>query len=201
MRRGLLLNRLPSGTIRKHFTPNHMVREMCFQAEPDILNVDKKIFEPCCGEGVFLLEIMDIRFKALRKDLKTKNKLVIVRSAVDLIKNIYAFDIVPEFILRSQSELLSKTLCLVKSEVFTAKEMENLKELLADIIQKNIQCADALDEKQYENIQIYDWSWRTPTKLNYVIFTMQDIFITAEGNSIPKHKNTGTINLKEKLHA
>lgn len=62
--------------IRKYgevFTPQNIVEQMCDAMEgeaPDCWEIEKTFLEPCCGEGVFVLEILRRKFERCvsRKD-------------------------------------------------------------------------------------------------------------------------------------
>lgn len=62
--------------IRKYgevFTPQNIVEQMCDALEgeaPDCWEIEKTFLEPCCGEGVFVLEILRRKFERCvsRKD-------------------------------------------------------------------------------------------------------------------------------------
>ena len=41
------------------FTPEFIVKQMCDLCEPTISQVDRKVFEPTCGNGNFLVEILN----------------------------------------------------------------------------------------------------------------------------------------------
>lgn len=47
------------------FTPQHIVENMCDALEkeaPDAFDIGKTFLEPCCGDGVFVLEILRRKF-------------------------------------------------------------------------------------------------------------------------------------------
>jgi len=55
------------------FTPEFIVKQMCDLCEPTISQVDKKVFEPTCGNGNFLVEILNRKLN-LVPDFYTKIK-------------------------------------------------------------------------------------------------------------------------------
>lgn len=66
------------------FTQPREVKAMCDLCEPLISEIDKKVLEPACGNGNFLVEILD---RKLQKTKKNKYKILIALS------NIYGVDI------------------------------------------------------------------------------------------------------------
>ena len=75
--------------IRKYgevFTPQNIVDQMCdsLQKEaPDCWEIDKTFLEPCCGEGVFVLEILRRKFANCKKR----------KDYTDALKSVWAMDI------------------------------------------------------------------------------------------------------------
>ncbi len=66
------------------FTQPREVKAMCDLCEPTISEIDKKVLEPSCGNGNFLVEILE---RKLQKTKKNKYKILIALS------NIYGVDI------------------------------------------------------------------------------------------------------------
>lgn len=66
------------------FTPLREVKAMCDLCEPAISEIDKKVLEPSCGNGNFLVEILE---RKLQKAGKDEYKTLIALS------NIYGIDI------------------------------------------------------------------------------------------------------------
>ena len=83
------------------FTPESIVQQMCDLCEPDISAIDKKVFEPTCGNGNFLVEI-------LRRKLRRINQVDNPRFALEVIwslSNIYGVDIPPDNVQEARQRL------------------------------------------------------------------------------------------------
>lgn len=75
--------------IRKYgevFTPQNIVDQMCDSLEkesPDCFEIGKTFLEPCCGEGIFVLEILRRKFS----NCKTR------KDYTSALKSVWAMDI------------------------------------------------------------------------------------------------------------
>ena len=161
---------------------------MCSHLEPAISNIEKKIFEPSCGEGVFLVEVVERRMKKNARRLQTNNKVLCTIAMIDVVKNIYASDVLPEFVDVTKAKLLKKVSKNLKRKNFTPSEFENVEKFLTFIISLNVVCFDFLDNSSHEEILLNDWSWKTQTKLNYVSYTLSDVACSKNINHISQPK-------------
>ena len=66
------------------FTPLREVKAMCDLCEPTISEIDKKVLEPSCGNGNFLVEILERKLQKAGKD---------EYRALIALSNIYGIDI------------------------------------------------------------------------------------------------------------
>ncbi len=88
------------------FTPESIVQQMCDLCEPDISAIDKKVFEPTCGNGNFLVEI-------LRRKLRRINQVDNPRFDLEVIwslSNIYGVDIQSDNVQEARQRLESVVL-------------------------------------------------------------------------------------------
>ena len=185
---------------REHFTPPHVVKDMCSNLEPGISNIGKKIFEPSCGEGVFLVEVIERRMKKNARRLHSNNKILCTIAMIDLVKNIYALDIIPEFVNVTRAQLLKKVSTNLTTKKFTSTEIENIKKFLIHIISLNIVCFDFLDNKSDKEILFIDWSWKTQTKLNFVSYAFSDVVSSSSIHHISKPKQIGHYDIQKVLN-
>lgn len=185
---------------REHFTPLHVVKEMCSHLEPGISNTEKKFFEPSCGEGVFLVEVVERRMKKYARRLHSKNKILRTIAMVDLVKNIYAFDVVPEFVEVTKARLLKKVSSNLTRKNFSTTEIENFENFLMFIISSNVVCFDFLSADSHEEILLNEWNWKTQTKLNYVSYTLSDIVCAKDISHISIPKSIGHYDIQKVLN-
>lgn len=173
---------------------------MCSHLEPAISNIEKKIFEPSCGEGVFLVEVVERRMKKNARRLHSNNRILRTIAMIDLVKNIYASDILPEFVEFTKAKLLKKVSINLTRKNFTPTEIENIEKFLMFVISLNVVCFDFLDNNSHEEILLNDWSWKTQTKLNYVSYTLSDVACSKNIHHISKPKKIGHYDIQEVLN-
>ena len=136
------------------FTPPDIVRQMCDLCEPDISRIDSKVFEPTCGNGNFLVEILRRKLRMIKTSCKhqkiSKNTIdstpkiseiefIILQAA----SNIYAVDIQGDNVHEAQKRM--------KSVVFEEFPVHNSKDFLIaldTIITSNIIVGDTLGDKK-----------------------------------------------------
>lgn len=117
------------------FTPKHIVKQMCDimdenAEEKPIQNKDATVLEPACGNGNFLVEILE------RRIALAESRNDVVRSLTTL----YGVDIMPDNIAEAKARLLK--IC---------KEYDDNEQFLTVcqyVMDKNIQVGDTLDHPE-----------------------------------------------------
>ena len=129
------------------FTPESIVQQMCDLCEPDISAIDKKVFEPTCGNGNFLVEI-------LRRKLRRINQVDNPRFDLEVIwslSNIYGVDIQLDNVQEARQRLESVVLD------FIAKYQGSTltRSTIAAILNVTIIVGDTLRDK--DTLHFYDF--------------------------------------------
>lgn len=136
------------------FTPEFIVKQMCDLCEPTISQVDKKVFEPTCGNGNFLVEILNRKLNSVpdfyakikkQKNARSKKAQAEIYEfcLILAISNVYAVDIQEDNIEESRERL--------KEVVY--KHIKNIKnsffflELIDKILSSNIIVGNTLTQK------------------------------------------------------
>lgn len=83
------------------FTGQRIVNIMCDRSEPLISDINKKIFEPGCGTGNFLIEILRRRLIKLESTQDSQMKALVALS------NLYGADLRSEYIDITRQRLRS----------------------------------------------------------------------------------------------
>ena len=136
------------------FTPDFIVKQMCDLCEPTISQVDKKVFEPTCGNGNFLVEILNRKlnsvpdFYAKIKKQKNARSKKIQQEIYDFclilaISNVYAVDIQEDNVEESRKrlkEVIYKHIKNIKNSFFFL-------ELIDKILSSNIIVGNTLTQK------------------------------------------------------
>lgn len=162
------------------FTPHEIVVDMVNLGDAETIPIEKTYFEPACGDGQFLIEIL------YRKLLTVKN-LPVEQRELALVKSlcsIYAVDIQLDNVRESRQRLLD--IAHGKSiESFTLTDTnfvyesinlginftDKLDRTIEFIVKRNIQCGNTLTNRKY----ITDVSKRGKVKeLNIALSTEDD---------------------------
>lgn len=122
------------------FTADKEVRAMCDLVNDEAVDLNAKILEPACGEGNFLLEILQRRLNALAVDGANNFEL----NSLIALSNLYGIDILPDNV-KACREKLFKLWREFYIEFNNDEDAQDwLKDLVNEILEKNIICGDAL---------------------------------------------------------
>ena len=129
------------------FTPESIVQQMCDLCEPDISAIDKKIFEPTCGNGNFLIEILQRKLRRIRQVDNPRFDLEVIWS----LSNIYGVDIQSDNVQEARQRLESVVLD------FIAKYQGSTltRSTIAAILNVTIIVGDTLRDK--DELYFYDF--------------------------------------------
>jgi type I restriction-modification system DNA methylase subunit len=106
------------------FTPDNLVSEMMAQIDPQLWSVNKTFFEPSCGNGNFLVKILEMKID------KTNDIL-------GSLKSIYGIDIMNDNIAEAQKRMLK--VCVKKG-----LKLEDAEEAV-NVLKNNIIVGSTLD--------------------------------------------------------
>lgn len=123
------------------FTPQPVVCHMSNLCEPLISDPERKVFEPGCGTGNFLVEALLRRLR----NAKTPSEALVA------ISNLYGIDINPDYLATARTRLKSLTL-----RHFSAQPLDYRFASLIDLfLQSNLIHADFL--KNHDTLIFVDW--------------------------------------------
>lgn len=130
---------------------------MCDLCEPDISRLDGKVFEPTCGNGNFLVEILHRKLEKIKYNNKTQFESEIILA----LSSIYAVDIQKDNVEEARKRLRSIVL------EFTSEHKSSINFLYAvdTVLEYTILVGNTLT--QQKNIKFYDF------KLNYKDFSFE----------------------------
>ena len=118
------------------FTNPREVKSMCDLIPADVWeNIDSTFLEPTCGNGNFLVEILERKLKLCKEP----------KDITRALKSIYAIDIMQDNVEESRKRLIE--LCSEKCVEFTTDYLQ-IADVMADCIktlQNNIVCGDSLE--------------------------------------------------------
>lgn len=122
------------------FTLEDVVKKMCDLIPEDVWqDVDKTFLEPTCGNGNFLVEILERKLKFC----KTK------KSKIDALKSIYGVDILEDNVVETRNRLGK---IMIKNKNIVKDEID-------EILNLNIICGDTLKcvDNNGKYIKFRDW--------------------------------------------
>ncbi|QWB90742.1 MAG: SAM-dependent methyltransferase [Candidatus Saccharimonas sp.] len=136
------------------FTPEFIVKQMCDLCEPTISQVDKKVFEPTCGNGNFLVEILNRKLNSVpdfytkikkQKNARSKKAQVEIYEfcLILAISNVYAVDIQEDNVEESRErlkEIIYKHIKNIKNSFFFLETIDK-------ILSNNIIVGNTLTQK------------------------------------------------------
>ena len=112
--------------------------------------LDSRFLEPACGDGNFLIEILNRKLEVLVRKYK-KNQYEFEKNSILLVSSIYGLDILEDNAQSARNRLFDRFL-----EVYRKYFKEHLNDKLINsvkfILGKNIICGDALTLKQVSSL-------------------------------------------------
>jgi len=130
------------------FTPPRIVKDMLDMVGDDIYDKTKRILEPTCGDGNFLVEILQRRLDKIPRKLKIEEKEFEVLS---ILSNIYGIDIMQDNIIEARSRLAG----IVHTFFSESRNSSDFLTAANTIIERNIVRGDSLKHKS--KIKILEW--------------------------------------------
>lgn len=109
---------------------------------------DQRILEPACGNGNFLVVILERRLADIKKALKKKDQDGTEFAILTAISTIYGVDIMQDNINECHKRLLEIIEKFYKDRVPTKKRRPEFFDTVKEILRTNIQVGDMLNGKE-----------------------------------------------------
>ncbi len=145
--------------VRDHgevFTPSWLVKDMCDLVAQECDRAESRFFEPACGDGNFLAEILTRKLDRIktkyRRDIASYEKESFIA-----VTSIYGVDLLPDNVAKCRERLLDiwiKKYPKLKSSLYP-KHLSALRVVLS----KNILCGDALTLCQADGSPLVFTEW------------------------------------------
>lgn len=158
------------------YTPKNFV-ENILDLIPET-HYSSRIFEPGCGSGNFLLEILKRKLQNFTKSKKIKNGLLnenlqlIEFELIVLVSSIYSVEIDKENIQNTRKKL-NEFISKYYEKTLKTKIPENFKMIVNSVISNNIIEGDLLNE--IDKIIVYEFSELPDYKFNIRKFTFSEL--------------------------
>jgi hypothetical protein len=139
------------------FTNKREVNAMLDLVQQETERIDSRFLEPACGNGNFLVEILERKLKVVEARYK-KSQLEYERNAITVISSIYGVDILEDNVQACRDRLLG---IFTKYYIHHYKKDFNEEFLLSAefILSKNIIWGDALSMKKIDSTPITFSEW------------------------------------------
>lgn len=124
------------------FTPPEIVNEMLDLMDEEIRSIESRILEPSCGNGAFLIPILERKMETVINLPSTDSDLVI-NSALIALMSVYGIDYLEDNIEECRANLRNSFLNTIPSELIT----ETIEQAVREILTLNIQQGDSINMK------------------------------------------------------
>ena len=140
-------------------TSKREVLDMLNLVNSETSRLDSRFLEPACGDGNFLIEVLNFKLKVLEENY-SKNQYEFEKYSIQVFTSIYGIDILEDNIISARERLFNQFLELYEKKF---KSFTNLKflECIKYILELNLVHADALTLKKTKNdkfIIFSEWS-------------------------------------------
>ncbi|MCI6067182.1 MAG: hypothetical protein MR707_02975 [Galactobacillus timonensis] len=167
------------------FTADREVNAMLDLVKDETERIDSTFLEPACGEGAFLIKILDRKLSAV-KTKYGKNEADYEKYAIVALSSLYGIDIMSDNAQNCRDRLYAFWNDLYTS-VCKSSTRDEVREAAKYILQKNILVGNALTLKMVDGNQIdtdqpiifAEWSMVTGTKIKRRDFRL-DVILKAE---------------------
>jgi len=140
-------------------TSKREVLDMLNLINTETSRLDSRFLEPACGDGNFLIEVLNFKLNILKKNY-SKNQYEFEKFSIQIFTSIYGIDILEDNIISARERLFNQYF-----DLYNRKFKSNINQKLLDcikyILKLNLVHADALSLKNVKNdkfIIFSEWS-------------------------------------------
>ena len=171
------------------FTNEREVKAMCDLVKEETERIDSRFLEPACGDGNFLVEILNRKLDVVKKKYK-KSSLDYEKNAVLAISSIYGVDILIDNVLACR-ERLFKMWDKAYKNVCKNDCNDQTRDAVKFILEKNIVCGNALTlccvdgngKDTDKPIVFSEWAFITGSMLQRSDYTFAELLAKDESNT------------------
>ena len=168
------------------FTNEREVKAMCDLVKEETERIDSRFLEPACGDGNFLVEILNRKLDVVKKKYR-KSPLDYEKNAVLAISSIYGVDILIDNVLACR-ERLFRMWDKAYESVCKNDCNDQTRDAVKFILEKNIVCGNALtlccvDENGKDTdkpIVFSEWAFITGSMLQRSDYTFAELLAKDE---------------------
>ena len=124
------------------YTAKREVNAMLDLVKEETERIDSRFLEPACGTGNFLVEILNRKMEAVRKQF-SKNRYEYDLASAQAVSSMYGVELLPDNVETCRSRLLEQFLDTYRRHL-SADASPDLERCIRFLLRKNILCGDAL---------------------------------------------------------
>lgn len=140
------------------YTPSHIVKDMCDLVKDESYDITKTFLEPACGNGNFLVELIDRKMQGAKAVTTQFDDLTeFHRNMFQGVASIYGVDILPDNVADSRTRMIN--IITEKYREFTGAEKLpiQIKNVVSKILEYNIILGNTLTNEQFKlNVETFD---------------------------------------------
>lgn len=179
------------------FTNPREVKAMLDLVKDESYRIDSTFLEPACGNGNFLIEILDRKLESVSSTANNQNEWTLL--SLVAVGSIYAIDIQEDNVEESKERLFSRV-CEVFKENFKEELSEELKDAFNHVLDLNIIHGDGLTGLQHgknvdKEIMFSSWNFDSLLEENKVVredFSMNSMITHNKRQNANKEVNTSS---------
>ena len=175
------------------YTAKREVDAMLDLVKEETERIDSRFLEPACGTGNFLVEILNRKMEAVRRQY-AKNRYEYDLASAQAVSSMYGVELLPDNTATCRNRLLQLYLDIYKQHQHTDAAPE-LQSCIQYLLKKNILCGDALTMLQQDGqpITFCEWTFMgTSGKVKRRDFELSELLKNVEYDK-PKPGETGNL--------
>ena len=139
------------------YTAKREVNAMLDLVKEETERIDSRFLEPACGTGNFLVEILNRKMEAVKRQC-AKNRHEYDLASAQAISSMYGVELLPDNVATCQNRLLDLFLEIYHQHLSEDASSE-LQRCISYLLHKNILCGDALTMLQADGQPITFCEW------------------------------------------
>jgi hypothetical protein len=157
------------------YTAQNEVNAMLDLVDHEINKLESRFFEPACGDGNFLIEVLDRKLKVLSSKYK-KNQFEFEKNSIVVNGSLYGIDVLSDNVVNTRKRLKKKFFQMYEY-IFKNTMNQNFVKSINFIIDKNIIHGDALTLKKVNlDVPVIFSEWTiVNSKLKRRDFTLSEL--------------------------
>lgn len=139
------------------YTAKREVNAMLDLVKEETERIDSRFLEPACGTGNFLVEILNRKMEAVRRQ-HGRNRFEYDMATAQAIASMYGVELLPDNVATCRKRLLEQFLDTYRQHQ-SADAPQQLERCISFLLTKNILCGDALTMLQADGKPITFCEW------------------------------------------